>query len=364
MNKKTKVIIGGFVIVVVAALLLTRFISKDESYAEISPPEVTVASPQIGTIELTSSLIGTVEPAEFVSVSPEIAGEVSEVMIQAGDRISAGQTICRIDNTQVDSTQISMESAEVSLEDAKKNFARIEVLYAEGGISEQSYEDAKSGLKRAQLQYDSAKLSYSNQAKYSVVTSPISGIVESCDVERYDVVSPQTVLCVVAGGEEKVISFNVTERVLEKLDVGSQVKIEKNGTDYTGTITETSSMVDASTGLFKVKASIKSGTALASGTSAKLFVLSDKVENVLTIPVDAVYYDDGKPFVYTYKDKMAHKVFVEVGICDESNIEVVSGLNSKDSIIVSWSSELYDEAAVILDKEASDTPMPETNEKE
>ncbi len=355
MKKRTKIVIGSVVIVaVLAMLLLPRMMQKEESYAEVSPPEIEVTSPKNGTIELTTSLIGTVEPAEFVSIFPEIGGEVSAVMVKAGDRVSAGQVICRIDNAQVDSAQIGLEGSAVSLADAKKNFERIEALYAEGGVSEQSYEDAKSALKRAQLQYDSSQLTYSNQSKYSAVTSPISGIVESADVKVYDTVSPQTTLCIISGGKEKVISFDVTERVLDKIQTGNQVKIEKNGKEYSGTITEVSSMVDAATGLFKIKASIKGGETLASGSSAKLFVTSDKVENVLTVPVDSIYYDDGAPFVYLYKDGKAHKLAVEVGICDENSMQIISGLSTTDEVIISWSSELYDNAAVVVDKKTAE----------
>jgi len=354
MKKKTKIIIGILVVVGLVGLLLSHLIGREESYAEVSPPEVTTSSPQIGNIELSSSLIGKVEPSEVVYVSPEISGEVTSVLIKAGDMVTAGQAICRIDNTQEDNARISMESAAVSLSDARASLERAEGLYAEGGISSQAYEDAQSAFKRAQLQYNSSQLAYGNQTEYSTITSPITGRVESCDVEAYDTISPQTVLCVISGGEEKVISFDVTERIVTQMKAGDTVKIEKNGTGYLGTITEVSSMVDSATGLFKIKASIKNGEALATGSSAKLFVASDKAENVLIIPVDAVYYDNQKAFVYTYGEGRAHRTAVKVGICDENNIEVISGLDTKDKVIISWSSEVSDNAAVNLANTASD----------
>jgi RND family efflux transporter MFP subunit len=355
MKKKTKIIIGILVVVVLSALIIARFIGKEESYAEVSPPQINTSSPEMGNIELSSSLIGKVEPLEVVYVSPEISGEVTSVMIKAGDRVTAGQALCRIDNTQVDATRISMDSAGVSLADARASLERAEALYAEGAISSQSYEDTQSAFKRAQLQYETTQLAYSNQSAYSTITSPIAGTVELCDVEAYDTVSPQTVLCVISGGEEKVISFDVTERIVTQLKLGDQVEIEKNGSEYIGTISEVSSMVDSTTGLFKIKASIQHGEALATGSSAKLYVTSDKVENVLIIPVDAVYYDNEKAFVYTYEEGSAHKTTVEVGLCDENKIEVLSGLDTKDKVIDSWSSELYDNATVTLAKKASDT---------
>ena len=114
----------------------------------------------------------------------------------------------------------------------------------------------QSSRKDGKAQYDAAKLAYDNQIEFSTITAPISGLVESFNVEVHDNVAQSNVLCVISGEGTKAVSFNVTERVVDGLSTGDVIRIEKNGSDYHGVITEISSMVDASTGLFKIKASL------------------------------------------------------------------------------------------------------------
>ncbi|MFR5600840.1 MAG: efflux RND transporter periplasmic adaptor subunit [Lachnospiraceae bacterium] len=234
------------------------------------------------------------------------------------------------------------------MEDAKTNLTRMEALFQSGDISAQSFEQIQSNVKMAQLQYDAAKLAYDTQVEYSTITAPISGLVESFNIEAHDMISQQTVICVISGEGSKAVSFSVTEQVVENLAPGDVIRIEKNGSEYEGTITEVSSMIDAATGLFKVKASVDQADALATGSMVKLYVTSDIAKDVMTLPVDAIYHDGGDSYVYTYDNGTVHKVFVESGIYDSERIQILSGVTREDQIITTWTPELYEGAVVQL----------------
>ena len=75
----------------------------------------------------------------------------------------------------------------------------------------------------------------------------------------------------------------------------------------------------------------------------------DKAENAMTVPVDAVNYDGGVPFVYCYNNGVAEKTSIEAGIYDSQKMEVKSGLTADSQVITTWSNELVDGAEVILD---------------
>ena len=73
----------------------------------------------------------------------------------------------------------------------------------------------------------------------------------------------------------------------------------------------------------------------------------------MTIPVDAVYYENGEPYVYTYSDGKVWQKFIEAGIFDSDILEVKSGLSMDDMVVTTWSSELYDGAEVRLKGETT-----------
>lgn len=344
--KKKSVIITAVVIVAAAAMIVPRFLKPKEQVVAASIPLVSIQKPEIGNIELFTGLTGTVEPSDIVYIIPKVAGEVTDVYVKAGDYVEEGQKLLHIDTKQVDGAKIQLDTASVSLQDANTNLQRMSVLLQSGDISQQQYEQVQSSAKLAKLQYDAAKLSYDNQIEFSTITAPIGGLVESFNVEVHDNVAQSNVLCVISGEGTKAVSFNVTERVVNNLNMGDPIRVEKNGSEYHGVITEISSMVDASTGLFKVKASLEDADALATGAQVKLYVTSSRAENVMMVPTDAIYYQSGNAMVYTYKDNAVHEVPVEVGIYDADKTEITNGLTTEDDVIITWSSELFEGSQV------------------
>ncbi|RHV65413.1 efflux RND transporter periplasmic adaptor subunit [Clostridium sp. OM02-18AC] len=343
---KKKVVIAGVVvaaIAVVAGLSLTRGKQTEE---ETLIPVVNVESPKTGSIELYRSLVGKVEPSDVVYIYPKAAGEITDVFVKAGDMVQEGQPICKIDTKQVEAARLQMESAQQAMNDANTNLNRQQALFAAGDIASVAFEQAQTQAKNAQISYDSAKLNYDYQVEFANVTAPISGKVETCNIEVHDNVASQVLLAVISGAGSKSITFSVPEKVVTELHVGDPISVDKNGTDYQGTINEVSSMIDDSTGLFKVKASVENGDALPTGSTTKLSVISDRADNVLTIPVDAVYYSGGDAYVYTYDNGTVHYVPVEVGLYDSEKAQILSGINASDEVITTWSSELYEGSQV------------------
>lgn len=344
--KKSVVITGVVIVAAVAFIALPKALRPKAVIEEKVIPVVEVQNPEPGNIELFRNLVGKVEPSDVVYIYPKMAGEVTDVYVKAGDIVQAGQPICKIDTKQVDAARLSLESAEIARNDAQISLARQQALFAAGDISSAAFEQAQTGAKSAQIQYETAKLNYDNQVEYSNITAPISGKVEICDIEIHDNVSQQNLISVISGEGSKAVSFSVPEKIVNQLKEGDTITIEKNGMNYQGAITEISSMIDADTGLFKVKSSVEDGDTLATGSAVKLYVTSDKVENAMSLPVDAVYYSGGDAFVYTYENGIVHKVPVEVGIYDSEKAEILSGITADDQIITTWSSELFEGSRV------------------
>ena len=135
---------------------------------------------------------------------------------------------------------------------------------------------------------------------------------------------------------------------MANITVGDQLDITKNGTAYKAYVSEISAMVDADTGLFKVKAQLEGADAIPTGSTVKLSLVTDRTENAMLVPVDAIYYSNGDGYVYLYRDGEVERTAVEVGIYDSQNAEILGGLNMDDLVISTWSSDLYEGAKVEL----------------
>ncbi len=359
MKTGAKILTGVVIAGVLAAVIVPRLM-KEEPPIEAAPlPNVTVENPLKRDIVLESGLIGTIEPSDILYVTPKVAGEIQQVLVSAGDVVKQGQALCKIDNKkQIDNAKIQMDSAAVALQNAQSNLNRMQVLFASGDISAQSFEQVQVQARSAQLQYQAAKLGYDTQVEYSTVTAPIGGKLESVNMELHSMVSQSSQLCVITGEGVKKVSFSVPERIKVNLELGSRIRLQKQGTEYEAEITKMADTISPQTGLFEVEASIEEGDGLAPGSTVKLFVVSDYTRDAITIPVDAVYYDGGDAYAYTCEGSTVHKVPVETGIFDEERIEILSGITMQDKVIVTWSSELYEGSQVNAMTGENKTPLP------
>lgn len=349
MKKSSKRLIAGAVVLLVAAGFVFKLVSgKEEASQYETRPTVAVQTPVTGDITLYTELTGTVEPVSRASVMPKISGEILEVNFQAGDTVQAGQVLCKIDSDALRTMELQMQSASVAADTAARELARLQPLFDGGFVSQQQFQQAQDAATSARLAYETAKTQYDLQMEYTTVTAPIGGVIESRGIELHDHVSPSAPICVISGGDQLQVNFGVTEKVMKNMNVGDALTVEKNGSTYEGNLTEIGAMVNAS-GLYDAKAAVSQGASLTNGAKVKLTVVMDRAEGAMTVPVDAVNYDNGNAFVYCYEDGTAKKTMVEAGIYDSQNMEIISGLEADSQVIVTWSNELVDGQQVLLD---------------
>lgn len=313
---------------------------------EVAYAMVNVEKPHYGDVSVTSAITGTVDAEDTVSLYAKASGDVKAVNVKAGDAVKAGDVLIEIDTGAVDSAKIAMDQAEISYEQQKNNMARYEILYQGGDITPQEYEQYSNSLKNAQLQYESAKLNYDKALENSMVAAPIDGKIEKISVELHDHVNMNSDLLVVTGEGSRRITFYVSERIMNNIAVGDEIDIEKGTVKCRARITEVSSMVDSASGMFKCKAELTDDITISLGSSVKIYLVSDRAENTLLVPVDAIYYSGGNAYLYTVVDGKAVMTSVTVGIYDDEVAQILDGLSQNADVVSTWSNNLYEGANV------------------
>lgn len=371
MKKQIKIAIAAVIVLGFAGLVATRMMKPQEEMQTKGLPAVTLTTATEGSIEQTTALMGTVQPSDTYYITPKVAGELVEIYVQNGQSVEEGAPIAKIDNQkQIDAAKSQMEAANASVQAASQQAAtaqdavnRMTPLYESGDISVQSYNQTANSAKAAASQVDaakaqaaSAKLNYESQVEFATVTAPAAGVVQNQNMTLHGMVSQSSQLCVITGTGAKVVKFNVTEEVLQNLTMGQTVTVEKNGTSYSGTITKLTKLVDPQSGLFPVEATLSGAEALSDGSSTKLSLVAAKADHALLVPVDAVYYSGGNPYVYTYENGLVKRVFITTGISDDQYYEVTDGLDGTEQIVNSWTDDIYDGAEVrIVDADGQTT---------
>ena len=222
--------------------------------------------------------------------------------------------------------------------------AQAGVVQAEAGVVQ-----SKAGITQAQAAVDAAKL----QLDYANVTAPVSGIITSKGVTKNNMTSTGSVAYTIMSDGSKFVVFYVSEEIMRELQVGQSITVEKNNEELAAVITENPQVADANTGLFMIKAKVNGNEDLVSGIKVKLNMTTKHADNVMTLPIDAVYHESEKSFVYTYVNGKANKVYVETGLYDDEKIEIISGITTDDQVITTWSSQLRNGSEVKVENSVS-----------
>lgn len=321
-----KRLIISLAIIILFAMIVLRLFKADKKDV-VSTPVVNITHLQNGDINKEASVMGTIMPGSTYYVVNKVAGEITNIYVENGQRVEKGDKICDIDNNK------QIESAFIQYDTAKKAYERYKKLYDAGDISKQSFEQAKA-------QYDGAKLAYDTQVEYSTPVAVGDGIIENTDMTLNVSISTGKVLCYITSEDAKEIQFGVTERVLSGINQYDRITIEKQGKTYKGTITDKASLISPTTGLFNIKATIEDDNNFAAGVMAKVTFVYEKSLDTNVLDIDLVHYDDGKPFLYVVENNKLTKKFVELGIVTDKEVEILSGVTKEDKIVSTWNNSL------------------------
>lgn len=225
----------------------------------------------------------------------------------------------------------------------------VNIIESTKKVAASAVDSAQVGLETAQIHMQAAQVGI-EAAEYELglytLTSPVEGIVEKINVTENNMAAAGDVSFVISNPDIKSAIFFVSEEVKSVLKIGQEVTATCAGTEYTGHITEIGISVDSATGLFRVKAALDNAGKLANGTKVELVTKSHQIDDAIMVPWEAVYFENGKSYLYTVENGVARKRLVEIAIYDTETIALSAGINAGEEVIVSWSSTLKDGAPV------------------
>lgn len=288
-------------------------------------------------------LTGTIAPDKVVNVASKLGGRLLTASYKEGDRVAAGQLLASVEAIEndhsVQNAQFSVSSATASYENARLNYERNQKLFEAGLISQQvldgaklSYDTALNAKKQAENGLSLAR----SQDNYANVYSPVSGVILKKFFEVGSLASGP-IYSVGAIGQVKV-QINADEKLLTFLKVGQPVTFTVDSwpdQTFQGKIANIQPQVDTATRTVLVEIAAANGDRkLFPGMFAKVVITRRAADNVPAAPLEALLNDAGGQYVYVVANGKAVKRAVQTGLADETQIEIVSGLQEGDQIIV------------------------------
>ncbi len=196
--------------------------------------------------------IGTGRAVRSVVLAPEVAGQIAELAVRAGDFVEQGQLIVALDAR---AAQIALDRAGLTLADARATAARLARLQNSGAATELQLQEADLALRTAELALREAEFDLSRRR----ITAPIAGWVGFLAAEAGDQVGPGDVLTQIDDRTSLIVEFRLPERVVGTIAAGDSVTaapLARPDEDLTGIVTALDNRVDEVNRTLRVQAAL------------------------------------------------------------------------------------------------------------
>ncbi|MBZ5605521.1 MAG: efflux RND transporter periplasmic adaptor subunit, partial [Acidobacteriia bacterium] len=253
----------------------------------------------------------------------------------------------------VDDAKVTMVQAQSALETARRH------LEALNSVSQrESIRGAEATMNAAKAHYENANL----QVAYAQVHSPISGVVADRAVYPGEMPAAGSPLVSIVDISKIVARANVPVKEAAAVKVGRPARITTPDGDIPGAVTVVSPAVDPSTTTVEVWVQADNpGEKLKPGATVRVAIIAETIQNTMVVPAAAILNsDDGTPkaMVIT-SDNVAHERHISLGVRQGDRVQVVSGLQPGEQVVVSGGLGLEDKAKVKIE-----APKPEDEDED
>ena len=363
---KKKVIIVAIVGVVA---LVAWYLMKPKGQESFSAKDFEMATVEKGNVAHSVTASGKIQPINKVSVGTQVSGIIEEVLVDYNDEVHEDQVLARLD-TSVLQENLNDAKARLDLAVAKKkiselNHDRLSKLYKEKLISKANLEEAEIDLETAKANVLSSQADYNKAERnygYATITSPVSGTVISKEIEQGQTVaaslSTPTLFTIAEDLTKMQIEANIAEAdigvIKPEMPVSFTVDAYPNER-FNGKVQQIrlSPKEESNVVMYTVVIEVdNSSRKLLPGMTASVTIVVERAENVPLLPAMVLQFKpsaalrkttkevpnpdvtQSEDVVYQFKNGRLHPVIIKKGISDMTNIEIESGLNVGDQVIL------------------------------
>lgn len=355
--------IRGIILLVILGLIVvwTFVVLWNKSRPKIDVYEI--VTPVTGTIENKTIATGKVEPRDEILIKPQISGIISEVMKEAGEKVTIGDVLATVkvipEMGQLNSAESRLKVADINLKQVQTEYERQERLYLNKVISKEEFDASDAAFRKAKEEKANAQdaldivregvaKKYANLSN-TQIRSTISGMILDVPVKAGNSViqantfNDGTTIASVANMNDLIFRGKIDETEVGKIKEGMPIVLTVgalNSDKFDARLEYISpkGLEESGAVLFEIKAAVKvpDTVFIRAGYSANAEIVLARASDVLTIPESSVEFSNDSAFVYKVTEENPKQIFekspVKIGISDGVKVEIKDGLTATDQI--------------------------------
>jgi len=348
-------------VIAVVVVLLIAFSGKKP----VSVKAVVLKPGELRVI-LNATTTSTIKSETEVTLSAQRTGRVVKLPVKEGDLVIAGALIAQLDLTEESvQTENVLAQSKATFVESEKNLNRVKDLFAKGMVAQQDLDGARRAYDVAKSQYDAAMEDVKVKHDYSVIRAPFNGVISKKYSEVGELVMPGKQIVTLVNPDKIYVLATIDEVDVGRLRLGQPVMTTVDafpGEKFPGTIRQISPIISG--GKLETRTAdvwiyfTEKYPKIKPGMSADVEILVATLQNVLSVPSQAVIERDGKKQVYSLvgadlkpgSKAVASLKAIELGETNWSFTQITKGLSSGEFVITTpEATGLKDGAKVILE---------------
>lgn len=309
----------------------------------IPPTFVETAKVQFSTINDEIYATGTLLSVPGITIKSEIAGRVQNICFNSGDSVKAGDRLVEI-NAEITRAKFAAAKAKFNL--SELNLARAKSLYSSKDISKADFDQIKAAYDADLADLNGLRVTL----EQATIVAPFSGKLGLNEVSLGDYISVGQNIVNLQTLDPLKVDFSIPETYLSKVNIGQNVSLKSDiypNKVFEGKVEATESLINSNNRTLTIRANIPNpeGLLIPGGFVAVTLKLGQR--RAMLIPQIAIVHDVEGDYVFKMSGTKADKVKITIGIRDESNVEIKSGLKENDIIVVTGQMKIFPGVKII-----------------
>ena len=336
---KKKIIIGVIVLITLFIGINRVQAQKAKDPTVLNTKKDIVVTPVVKEIKADLTLAGSINASEIASLRFQNSGKLVWVGVKVGDRVKKYQSIASLDKEQL------KKSLQTQFNNYRSNLSQFwdtQDKYKDTVISD----TVQRILDRTQYSLDNTVINYeiSDMAiKEATLYSPIAGVVTDIEQPLTGTnITPATATFTIINPASVYFKSEIDQAEVSKIKVGQLATISidafpENTFDSEITYVSFTPVTGQSSTVYEIRFKLPVDNQSLNyrlGMDGDALITLEKEDNVLTIPIDAINDDNGKSFVWVKDGDKLSKKYVSTGIENDTEVQILEGLNSNDSVII------------------------------
>ena len=289
---------------------------------------------------------GVLIPDEEVALSFETSGKITKIHFREGSSVRKGELLAKVNDSPL---QAELKKLEAQLPLANDRVFRQKSLLAKDAVSQEAFESVSTELDKLKADIELVKA----RIAQTELRAPFDGVIGLRQVSEGAYASPSQVISTLTKLSPLKIEFSVNERQANDIKAGTKISfnVENDLNTYEAPVYAVESKLDEKTLSLKARALYSNpGGKLKPGRSAYIEIQLSEIKHAIVIPAIASIAEMGRDIVYVYKSGKAQQVEIKKGMRTSSSLQVIDGLQSGDTLIISGVMQLRDGMEVVINK--------------